>query len=520
MKNYRAVLLASTLLLLPAVASADEYTDLLDILKAKGSLSSSEYNSLMAKHSHGARAMKGRRGQTTQLYAAPEEEQSSASARQAAIDAAASAAAAQAAMRQSQTMMTQMENDPGIVHAEPYKLGSGVTIRVGAVDLNFSAIVNGFYTYSSADRATPGTAVGGGLADASGFDSSAIRNGLLPGAFIASASTTQAGIDVSAVFGMYPGLNSASVGLLNANNGGTSTALGTSGVDFRKTYMTFGTKELGTIKIGRDIGIFGSDAILNDATLLSVGSSGNNADPANTSLGRIGVGYIYTDFMPQITYISPIFAGFQGTVGMFQPLNEFAFAGANLSGTATAHNVPLFEGKVTYDAKFSGVAAHVWAGVMTQPQQNIQGVGNLDPNPGGSKDTVAGEAGAKLTIGPFAATGYYYRGKGVGTTGKFFDGIAPNGELRDSEGFYAQGAYNITPKLKLVGSYGESSLYEAPGEFTPNLVRRNSSEIGAGYFTLTDWVTLVAEYAHEEATSHGPNQAHSNAFTAGAILFY
>ena len=59
-----------------------------------------------------------------------------------------------------------------------------------------------------------------------------------------------------------------------------------------------------------------------------------------------------------------------------------------------------------------------------------------------------------------------------------------------------------------MGSYGESSLYQAPGEFDPNLVRRNSSEVGAGYFTLTDWVTLVAEYAHEEATSHGPNQAH------------
>ena len=517
MKKYRATLLASTLILCSAAASADEYTDLLDILKAKGSLSSSEYGALMAKHTHNMRGTKGHRGQTTQLYASPEEESSStAAARQAAIDAAASAAAAQAALRQGETMMTQMQNDPAIVHAEPYKLGSGVTIRVGAVDLNFSAIVNGFYTYSSADHATPSTAIGGGLADASGFDSSAIRNGLLPGAFIASASTTQAGIDVSAVFGMYPGLNSASVGLLNANNGGTATALGTSGVDFRKTYMTFGTKELGTVKIGRDIGVFGSDAILNDATLLSVGSSGGNADPANTSLGRIGVGYIYTDFMPQITYISPIFAGLQATVGMFQPLNEFDFSG--YSGTATAHNVPLFEGKVTYDYKNSMFAAHLWAGAMTQPQQDIQG--SLDVTPGGSKDTVAGEVGAKLTVGPFAATGYYYRAKGVGSTGKFFDGIAPNGELRDSEGFYAQGAYNITPKLKLVGSYGESSLYQAPGEYDPQLFRRNASEIGAGYFTLTDWVTLVAEYAHETATSHGTNQAHSNAFTAGAILFY
>ena len=400
-------------MLCSAAASADEYTDLLDILKAKGSLSSSEYSSLMAKHMHNGRTVKGRRAQA-QMYAAPEEEQSSASARQAAIDAAASGC------RGAGRVAPGPDDDDADGERSRDRSCRTVQARFGRDDprrlrrfelLGYRQRL--LHLLQRGSRAA-GTAVGGGLADASGFDSSAIRNGLLPGAFIASASTTQAGIDVSAVFGVYPGLNSANVGLLNANNGGTSTALGTSGVDFRKTYMTFGTKELGTVKIGRDIGIFGSDAILNDATLLSVGSSGANADPANTSLGRIGVGYIYTDFMPQITYISPIFAGLQATVGMFQPLNEFDFSG--FSGTATAHNVPLFEGKVTYDYKSSLFAAHLWAGAMTQPQQDIQGP--LDATPGGSKDTVAGEIGAKVTVGPFAATGYFYRAKGVGTTGK------------------------------------------------------------------------------------------------------
>jgi hypothetical protein len=410
-----------------------------------------------------------------------------------------------------------METSPDVVRMQPYKPGAGVTIRVGAVDLNFSGIVNGYYTYSSADKATH--PVGGGLADASGFDSSSIRNGLLPGAFIFTANTTQEGIDVSATFGVYPGINSANVGLLNANNGGTSTALGTAGGDFRKTFMTFGTKQLGTIKIGRDIGIYGSDAILNDMTLLSVGGTGGNADPANTSLGRIGIGYIYTDFQPQITYISPLFAGFQATVGVFTPYNEFSFSG--LSGTADQHDAPEFEGKLTWDYKSAAFTAHLWAGFMTQSQQDIKLYGEgVSLNPHKSKLAGAGEGGAVLTFGPASLMAYYYRGSGVGTTGKFFDGIGTNGEFRDSEGGILQGSYKLTPKLKVAASYGVSNLYLADGEYNPDLVRRNDSEDGAVYYSLTDWVTLVGEYAHQEAKSHGPNETTSNAFTAGAILFY
>ena len=137
-----------------------------------------------------------------------------------------------------------------------------------------------------------------------------------------------------------------------------------------------------------------------------------------------------------------------------------------------------------------------------------------------NKVAGAGEVGATLGFGPFGATAYYYKGSGVGTTGKFFDGISAYGALRDSEGGYIQGTFKVTPKFKLAASYGESSLYRADGDFDPNLVRRNEAYVGAGYYNLTDWVTLVGEYAYQEAKSHGPASTTSNAFTAGAILFY
>jgi predicted porin len=513
MNKLAATLLASASFVFMAAsyARADEYTDLLDILKAKGSLSAGEYSALMRKHQHNMRAASHNRGGAP--ISTEEEDQAAAQAKQNALAAAASAASVDAAMHKMEAMEQQMETSPDIVHVQPYKPGAGVTMRVGNVDLNFSGIVNGFYTYSFSGH--PNQTPGGGLADGSGFDSSAVRNGLLPGAFIATASTTQEGIDVSATFGVYPGINSSTAGALGANSGGNATALGTAGGDFRKMFLTFGTKDLGTVKIGRDIAIFGSDAILNDATLLSVGATGGNADPGNTSLGRIGFGYIYTDFLPQITYISPTFAGLQATIGLLQPLNEFDFSG--YSDSTSKHSVPLFEGKLTYDLALSAFTAHVWAGFMAQPQQ---GIPTPIPTVTQSKTAAAGEAGTTLTAGIFGLTGYYYRGTGVGTTAKFFDGIAPNGQLRDSEGGYIQGSVKVLPKLKLVASYGESSLYLAPGEYSPNLVRRNEAEVAGAYYSLTDWVTLIGEYAHQTSKSHGPLGVSSNAISAGAILFY
>jgi hypothetical protein len=549
MVSTRFHLLAAAALIFGATAArADDYTDLLDILKAKGSLTSSEYNTLRAKHLHNMRT--GHRGLSSSSADVSAEE-----AQQAAARAAASAEAARQTMMTTQAEMQKTEAmmaEPDIVKAMPYKPGAGLTMKVGDVDLNVSAIVNAFYTFSSADSATAQHQVAGGLTDASGFDSSSVRNGLLPGAIIVSASTTQDGIDLTAVFGAYPGINSSSVGALNANNGGNATALGTAGIDFRKTYITAGTPQFGTVKLGRDIGLFGQDAILNDQTLLGVGATGGNADPGNTSLGRIGYGYIYADFMPQITYISPIFAGFQGSVGIFQPLNAFNFAGdytincddffpctggsAPYSGVSNEHSSPMFQGRLTYDYKADAWTAHAWGGFVAQSLDDI-----AQPNGGTkSKTGVGGEVGATVTVGPVGATAYYYRGSGVGTTALFFDAIAPNGQLRDSEGGYLQAFWKPIPKLKLIGSYGWSSLYLADGEaaydsytyfnyptgnyLTANpaagLVRRNESETGGAYYAWTNWLTLVGEYTHTDSKSHGPNASTADSVSAGAILFY
>ena len=50
-------------------------------------------------------------------------------------------------------------------------------------------------------------------------------------------------------------------------------ALGVPGIDFRQQFATLGQAHFGTLKIGRDLGLFGQEAILNDMTLLGAGST-------------------------------------------------------------------------------------------------------------------------------------------------------------------------------------------------------------------------------------------------------
>ncbi len=387
------------------------------------------------------------------------------------------------------------------------RTASGVGLEVGDVTLSFSGSVNGFYVHDNPQTPSARTAVAGGIANVGGNSTSSVRNGLLPGFLKVEATTHQGGWDVGAHFGMYPGINSAAWGTLGANNGGQPTALATSGIDFRQTYLTFGRAGFGEIKIGRDIGLFGSDAILNDITLLSSGAPGGNVAPANTTLGRIGSGYIYTDFQPQITYTTPGFSGFKAAFGVFQPLSS-------LTGPAEQNGSPGFQAKLTYDGKLGPVGAHLWLSGITQKHDTVASAYSY---------TGKGlDVGAKLTVGPVTAVGYYYTAQGLGTTVLNLldsDGL---GHARDSHGFYAQ-ALATFGKISVGGSYGESRLDFAnavDAATTPTLVKKNSSYVGQVRYGLTSWVTLIGEYVSAKAEAHNGNSAKSDTVALGGILFF
>ena len=383
-------------------------------------------------------------------------------------------------------------------------MDAGVGIQIGEVAVKLSGSVNGFYVHDSGDRALPRNEVAGGVATV-GDDSSSIRNGLLPGFLKVDVTTNQGGWDVGAHFGIYPGINSVNPVVFNANSPGQPTALTTSGIDFRQTYLTFGKPNLGEFKIGRDIGLFASEAILNDITLLAVGTAAGNAAPSNTSLGRIGTGYIYTDFQPQITYSSPKFGGFQVAVGVFQPLTTI--------GDDEVNGTPGFQAKLTYDLAQTdnGFGAHAWVSGIIQRHDSINGL----PEYTGKGIDI----GAKLTYANFGLLGYYYTGTGLGTTGLFLLSTDATGRRRDSDGFYVQGTAGFG-KLTLAGSYGESNLDLADGEASSILVKTNSSYVGQVRYGLTSWVTLIGEYTHSMSEAHNGNDAKSDALALGGILFF
>lgn len=462
-----ATMLAACLTGFATPASAQTATlDLLQKLKEKGILSDEEYDALAAREA-AAPAAPTATTVTTGTPASPQQ------------------AAAQALDDKRTVRMTE----------------SGIGFEMGGVQLKFSGSVNGFYVHDNGDSGGPGSTVVGGLATVGG-NSSSIRNGLLPGFFKVDVTTNQGGWDVGAHFGMYPGINSVT-GVGGANSAGSPTALSTAGIDFRQTYLTFGKARFGEIKIGRDIGLFGSEAILNDITLLASGTPAGNVAPSNTTLGRIGIGYIYTDFQTQITYTSPRFGGLQFSAGVFQPLTTI--------GETEYNDTPGFQGKIVYDYAGGAFGAHVWASGIIQSHDGIAG----SPSYTGR----AFDVGAKLTAGSASLLGYYYMGTGVGTTGLFILSTDALGRKRDSNGFYVQGTYAIG-KLTLGASYGASYLDLADGEVNPTLLDNNSSWVGQVRYGLTSWVTLLGEYTHTRAEAQNGNRATSDALALGAILFF
>ena len=139
----------------------------------------------------------------------------------------------------------------------------------GAWTFSIDGNVNVHYIYSKCEDPTPAAvavANGGGLAcvgSQSGTSVSNVGNGLLPAAFTFGVATTQGGYDLSAHLGLFPGIATNDGGSPNLQaNGALNTALGTTGLDVRQVYMTFGNKDLGTFLFGRNFGLFGFDAII------------------------------------------------------------------------------------------------------------------------------------------------------------------------------------------------------------------------------------------------------------------
>jgi len=338
-----------------------------------------------------------------------------------------------------------------------------------------------------------------------------------------TATTRQNDIDTSVTISFQPGAST------------TSALAGGGGSENRQAFLTFGDKSWGSVKVGKDLGIFGSTAILNDMTLLGVGSQGivGTAGGTTTTLGRIGTGYIYADWNGQIAYTTPNMNGFQATLGLMQPWNATGDSGKTAAG-ADANDVSAnstgstdefgFQGQASYSwtGDFAGKA---WAGFFSQEVTGLATANGATRGTGnGSESATAYEAGLSATVMNIGLVAYGYTGEGVGTTGLLRNGFDTTGKKRDSDGGYVQATYVIPMGTKLGVSYGVSNLDDNASDTANaiNLVKSNTMLTVGAYHLLTKHLNLVAEYSNVEAESHLSTQGdtESDIFTVGAILFF
>jgi predicted porin len=383
-----------------------------------------------------------------------------------------------------------------------------VEVKAGAWDFSLSGNVNAFATYvacgtSNADIGGVGLACGKAVDAPNVFS---IESGLLPNALVFGVKTSQSGLDVSATVGIYPGLHVTST---NTGFGNTKFA-----ADVRQGFLTFGGKSWGTVKLGKDLGIFGSDAILSDMTLLGVGAgaAGLPLGSINTTLGHIGTGYIYADWIPQIAYISPSWGGFSFTVAAVE---AFRIAPANSNDTLGA------QARLSYDLTAGSTTGRAWLGGMYQNSK----VSAPPTNP--SLTSVAGELGAKVSVSGLGVLAYGYYGSGVGTTVIGLDAAAGVEETGDSikarptYGFLGQVTYQIPgTKLRPGVSYGMSFVKLADGETNPTFLKSNAMLTVSLFYALTDNLTLVAEYDNLRSNDQERGVARSNSGALGAIIFF
>jgi predicted porin len=372
--------------------------------------------------------------------------------------------------------------------------------------LDINGNVNAYATWTDSDRAKG--VVNGAIAstpDALGEgNTQGINTGLLPAWIGFSGKTRQNDLDVAFTISFQPNVSD------NSGAGDNKTPLN------RQAFITFGDKSWGSIKLGKDIGIFAQDAILNDMTLLGVGGGAGNSGAA-TTLGGIGTGYVYAAWKGQIAYTSPNWNGFSFVAGITNPNQGF---GTAAGGAVLNQDRFGFEGKAQYE--FAGdVAGKVWASAASYDvTAALNAGGTLTDN----YKANAFDIGANVNVAGFGLTGYYYDGKGLGTT-IFGDNGAQvtlaGAKRRDSNGGYLQATYAIPGVgTKLGIAYGVSKLDDVAGDLG-TLVEKNERVTLGAYHPLTKHLNLVAEYNRIKSEGqNNANETESDSISAGAILFF
>ena len=363
-----------------------------------------------------------------------------------------------------------------------------VDIKAGDWNVNVGGIVNAYYTHvSCSGDALAGLALASRAIGCGGEDGrTTIGNGLLPNGLVTSATSRQGDFDVKAHIGIYHATATDSAIAQNSE------------VDVRQAYFTFGNADMGTVKLGRDNGIFGANAIFGDMTLIGAGAPVQATQRGRVTLGHIGAGYSYVGYYGQIAWSSPKMAGIVIDVAVVSPVSDSPIVEAN---RYKSKSNPQGQAQATYEAE--GFKA--WIGAKTQKFNAVE--------PGVEDFTMAGyEAGVSWQGGPAAVLLNFQGGRGLGILSD-----ADQGDVR-SKAWFGQGTYKVTEKLKLGVGYG-ISRNDSDAAGTAGLESNANLTVGA-YYALNKVVTLVAEVGQTKSKGFGGGTAKMRGGSLGGIIFF
>lgn len=363
---------------------------------------------------------------------------------------------------------------------------------------SFAGNVNAFLVYQHLDStgatASPGTVVG-----TLPTGTSRIRTGLLPAFATFDAKGKEGTLNLGVHFGFAPQINCA---------GGIHDCFGAQ-IDMRQVFLTVGG-EWGQLLAGRELALFGRQNILNDQTLFGIGAAGSPLGNG-TTLGRIGFGYDYPNFVSQVTYSSRSDRSTSFSIGLFDP---------SFNGPYTSLQMPRVETEVVWSHKMH----KFWVGGLFQNNKN--------PANGNSATAYGLSGGVKLGFGGLGIVGSGFWGKGIGTT-LLFSGGTGNGsasggnDLRQTIGYIGQVTYTPTnSKVTLAASYGVNQLKNATDEQVAgaDIFKTENGLISGGiYYQWTKSLKFVGEFDYawsKQKIAPTPKKNASFAPAVGLMLFF
>ena len=373
-------------------------------------------------------------------------------------------------------------------------------------EVSFDGAANAFIMKNSAEATV---ADGKGASDVATFQSEGavmtggddevgVVTGLLPNVWgMTLKAPTNNGLDMQARLGLYTHMN------------GGNNALGNGVLNIRETNFSV-SGSFGTILVGRSLGIHQSSAILNDMLLFGVGAA-SSADNSGTTLGRIGLGYLYADFQPQITWTTPGVGPFGVKIGIFDPNDVVS---AETAADATDKTSPRVEAQITYSGAMSGLGIDAWVDGSYQNTEFTATAANLCTdgtmsNTGAACTDVdsAGVAfGTKLSYNNLAlvASGWY--GSGMGMRGQHSEGALDGlGKEYNSYGGYLQGTADLGGGTNIGYSYGGNWKLQTGDEIESNTIAEvNFQDMHSAmiWHKINDSLWVIAEGGYTRQAFH------------------